>query len=210
MRSSGWQMKAVTICRICTKETCGKLENSRKIFPYFVTLALFSFIHSFNHWANIGGSMSDRDKSLWVTCASLKTLQSCLSHSPSPPFPSKRLRHTRWSGTTQEPAAAAAKSLQSCPTLGDPMDCSPPGSSIHGIFQARVLEWGAIAFSDAGAYERVNIFKGKKGRLLLVKERSLGSTKEIPTVALWTNPLVRCITLQLWPVTDLQNNYPDL
>ena len=36
---------------------------------------------------------------------------------------------------------------QSCPTLSDPMDCSPPGSSIHGIFQARVQEWGAIAFS---------------------------------------------------------------
>ena len=36
---------------------------------------------------------------------------------------------------------------QLCPTLRDPMDCSPPGSSIHGIFQARVLEWGAIAFS---------------------------------------------------------------
>ena len=36
---------------------------------------------------------------------------------------------------------------QSCLTLFDPMDCSPPGSSIHGIFQARVLEWGAIAFS---------------------------------------------------------------
>ena len=36
---------------------------------------------------------------------------------------------------------------QSCPTLSDPMDCSPPGSSMHGIFQARVLEWGAIAFS---------------------------------------------------------------
>ena len=34
-----------------------------------------------------------------------------------------------------------------CPTLRDPMDCRPPGSSIHGIFQARVLEWGAIAFS---------------------------------------------------------------
>ena len=43
------------------------------------------------------------------------------------------------------PAAAAAKLLQSCLTLSDPMDCSPPGSSIHGIFQARVLEWGAIA-----------------------------------------------------------------
>ena len=37
--------------------------------------------------------------------------------------------------------------VQSCPTLSDPMDCSPPGSSILGIFQARVLEWGAIAFS---------------------------------------------------------------
>ena len=36
---------------------------------------------------------------------------------------------------------------QSCPTFSDPMDCSLPGSSIHGIFQARVLEWGAIAFS---------------------------------------------------------------
>ena len=36
---------------------------------------------------------------------------------------------------------------QSCPTLSDPMDCSPPGSSIHGIFQSRVLKWGAIAFS---------------------------------------------------------------
>ena len=36
---------------------------------------------------------------------------------------------------------------QSCPTLGDPMDCSQPGSSAHGIFQAGVLEWGAIAFS---------------------------------------------------------------
>ena len=38
---------------------------------------------------------------------------------------------------------------QSCPTLSDPMDCSLPGSSAHGIFQARVLEWGAIAFSDS-------------------------------------------------------------
>ena len=44
--------------------------------------------------------------------------------------------------------AAAAKSLQSCPTLCDPIDSSPPDSSIHGIFQARVLEWGAIAFSN--------------------------------------------------------------
>ena len=37
---------------------------------------------------------------------------------------------------------------QPCPTLSDPMDCSPPGSSVHGIFQARVLEWGTLAFLD--------------------------------------------------------------
>ena len=46
-------------------------------------------------------------------------------------------------------AAAAAKSLQSCPTLCDPMDCSLPGLSVHGILQARTLEWVAISFSNA-------------------------------------------------------------
>ena len=40
-----------------------------------------------------------------------------------------------------------SEAAQSCPTLRDPMDCSLPGSSVHGSFQARVLEWGAIAFS---------------------------------------------------------------
>ena len=44
-------------------------------------------------------------------------------------------------------AAAAAELLQSCPTLCDPTDSSPPGSPVPGILQARVLEWGAIAFS---------------------------------------------------------------
>jgi len=47
------------------------------------------------------------------------------------------------------PAAAAAKSLQSCPTLCDPIDGSPPGSPIPGILQARTLEWVAIFFSNA-------------------------------------------------------------
>ena len=45
--------------------------------------------------------------------------------------------------------AAAAKSLQSCPTLCDPIDGNPLGSSVSGILQARILEWGAIAFSNA-------------------------------------------------------------
>jgi len=45
--------------------------------------------------------------------------------------------------------AAAAKSLQSCPTLCDPIDGSPPGSPVPGILQARTLEWVAISFSNA-------------------------------------------------------------
>ena len=70
------------------------------------------------------------------------------------------LNNQIWSGCIHTAAAAAAKSLQSCSTLCDPKDCSLPGSSIHGIFQARVLEWGAIAFSD------IHITMYKIGNLL--------------------------------------------
>src|SRR5574341_26196 len=55
---------------------------------------------------------------------------------------------------------------QSCLTPSDPMDCSPPGSSVHGIFQARVLEWGAIAFSDMLS-RLVITFLPKSKRLLI-------------------------------------------
>ena len=55
---------------------------------------------------------------------------------------------------------------QSCPTLRDPMDCGLPGSSVRGIFQARVLEWGAIAFSFykhfLNAYSNRNLMSMKK------------------------------------------------
>ena len=63
--------------------------------------------------------------------------------------------HTRWLDTlprlpkVKETRAAAAKSLQSCPTLWDPRDGSPPGSPVPGILQARTLEWVAISFSNA-------------------------------------------------------------
>ena len=60
---------------------------------------------------------------------------------------------------------------QSCPTLSDPMDCSLPGSSIHGIFRARVLEWGAIAFSE-------NMLS------LLQTPLSFALSKTLPTVVL--------------------------
>jgi len=64
--------------------------------------------------------------------------------------PSDSIRHS--SGAAVEKyaaAAAAAKSLQSCPTLCDPIDGSPPGSTVLGILQARTLEWVAISFSIA-------------------------------------------------------------
>ena len=54
-----------------------------------------------------------------------------------------------WPATSTLHAATAAKSLQSCPTLCDPIDGSPPGSAIPGILQARTLEWVAISFSNA-------------------------------------------------------------
>ena len=49
---------------------------------------------------------------------------------------------------------SACMCAQSCPTLCNPMDCSPPGSSVHGIFQARVLEWVAISFSRGSFWPR--------------------------------------------------------
>ena len=60
---------------------------------------------------------------------------------------------------------------QSYPTLSDPMDCSLPGSSVHGIFQARVLEWGAIAFSVLPCYYLLNAEHKKiSGHTLLVPD----------------------------------------
>ena len=61
---------------------------------------------------------------------------------------------------------------QSCPTRSDPMDCSPPGSSVHGIFQAGVLEWGAIAFS-AWAVEIKTNYKKIPALLKIINRCSL-------------------------------------
>ena len=65
---------------------------------------------------------------------------------------SKRVRHN-WATKHSTAAAAAAKSLQSCSTLCDPIDGSLPGSPIPGILQARTLEWVAISFSNAGKWK---------------------------------------------------------
>ena len=63
----------------------------------------------------------------------------------SSPFPS---HHPPGSFSSSVKVKSESEVAQPCPTLSDPMDCSPPGSSVHGIFQATVLEWAAIAFSE--------------------------------------------------------------
>ena len=74
------------------------------------------------------------------------------AHQAPPSLGFSRQQH--WSGLPFPSPMHDSESevAQSCPTLSDPMDCSLPGSSVHGIFQARVLEWGAIAFSDLEGY----------------------------------------------------------
>ena len=67
------------------------------------------------------------------------------AHQAPPPLGFYRQEH--WSGSPFPSPMRDSEVAQSRPTLCDPMDCSPPGSSVHGIFQARVLEWGAIVFS---------------------------------------------------------------
>ena len=97
--------------------------------------------------------------------AKAKSRQSCLTLRPHRRQPT-RLRHP-WDSPGKNTGVGChfllqcmkvkseSKVAQSCPTLSDPMDWSLPGSSIHGIFQARVLEWGAIAFS--GTYKKFHL-----------------------------------------------------
>ena len=79
--------------------------------------------------------------------AAAKSLQSCLTHQALPSLGFSRQEH--WSGLPLPSPLCESESevAQSHPTLSDPMDCSLPGSCIHGIFQARILEWAAISFS---------------------------------------------------------------
>ena len=91
-----------------------------------------------------------------AAAAAAKSLQSCLTVRPHRQQPT-RLSHPQDSPGKNTGVGchfllqcmkvkSESEVIQSCPTLSDPMDCSLPGSSIHGIFQARVLEWGAILF----------------------------------------------------------------
>ena len=71
---------------------------------------------------------------------------------------------------------------QSCPTLSDPMDCSLPGSSIHGIFQARVLEWGASTFSIIRAIIRISLAYAQFTAGEMVMSRNEGPAEAFPSL----------------------------
>ena len=75
-------------------------------------------------------------------------------------------RQEHWSGLPLPSPMRESESevTQSCVSLSYPMDCSPPGFSVHGIFQARVLEWGAIAFSTSSSLDtdKSDFLKGRK------------------------------------------------
>ena len=107
-----------------------------------------------------GGATHDLHFGLYSLAATAKSLQSCPTlcdprdgSPPGSPRPCDSPGKNTGVGCHFLLQCMKVKSesevAQSCPTLSDPMDCSLPGSSVHGIFQARVLEWGAIAFSNS-------------------------------------------------------------
>ena len=122
-----------------------------------------------------------------ATATTAKSLQSCLTLWPHP-----------WDSPVKNTGVGCHFLLQcikvksesevahSCPTHCDPMDCSLPGSSVHGIFQERVLEWGAIAFSNKTAKDRLNLLFGdsasnnlKLKPLLVYHSKNLRALKNI-------------------------------
>ena len=86
---------------------------------------------------------------------------------------------------------------ESCPTLSNPMDCSLPGSSVHGIFQARVLEWGAIAFSSNPLWRKSK--KSKQQPIILYTNDKFWGFASIP-LSFWMEcPVFYCCYFRtLW------------
>ena len=83
-----------------------------------------------------------------------------------------------------------AKSLQSCLTLFNPMDCNPPGSSVHGIFQTRILEWVAISYSGGSSRPRNQI--------------GISGISWMPEI------LCHCATWETHSICDLSSNFSEV
>ena len=134
-----------------------------------------------SHWAPAAGTLLSSCLCLFPAAA--KLLQSCPTLC-NPRWQPTRLRRP-WDSPGKNTGVGCHFLLQCmkvkseievaqlCPTLRDPMDCSPPGSSVHGIFQARVLEWGAIAFSIC-----VHEFTPISSSIRSIRERPAVTTQE--------------------------------
>ena len=120
-----------------------------------------------------------------------------------------------WLFTSEE--VKLSEVTQSCPTLCDPMDCSLPGFSVHGVFQARVLDWVAISFSRGSSLSRdwtqVSCIAGRRFNLWVTREGHGG--QDIGTLATdlamknqgWLLGLAGLITLQSSPVPQFKSIY---
>ena len=106
------------------------------------------------HWAMLRSLVEELRSHMLCAAAAAKSHQLCPTlcdpiDGRPPGSPSQAFsRQEHWSGLPFPSPTRESEVAQLCLTLSDPMNCSLPGSSIYGIFQARVLEWGAIAFSD--------------------------------------------------------------
>ena len=79
---------------------------------------------------------------------------------------------------------------QSCPTLWDPMDCSPPGSPVYGIFQARILEWGAISFSGGSSRPRDRTWVSR----IVGRRFTVWATREVRRAGVGLTEMLSCVS----------------
>ena len=134
----------------------------------------------------------------WAAAAAAKSLQSCPtlcdpidSSPPGSPVPPGKNTGVGCHFLLQcMKVRRESEVAQSCLTLSDPMDCSPPGSSVHGIFQARVLEWGVIAFPDILSYSNRNFLTW-----FFISERKEHS----PCVLLPNTSWIFICVVSVWP-----------
>ena len=112
------------------------------------------------------------------------------------------LKQSKQEKNLKKNAAAAAKSLQSCPTLCDPIDGSPPGSPVPGILQARTLEWAAISFSDTCITESLCCTaKTMKTLLITILQYKIKSKKK-------NQGWVRDLSFLSMSLTDISKGFP--
>ena len=158
LRSIWWERQCYTTARPLTPYSISGryLCYNSKWMLYFHSWKSFNVTHLMNHMINQFSALSDPFPSLAATAASLQLcLTLCHPIDGSPPScprpwdsPGKNTGVGCHFLLQRMKVKSESEVTQSCPTLRDPIDRSLPGSSIHGIFQVRVLEWGAIAFSS--------------------------------------------------------------